>query len=709
MKMAKNEAQEKAIDTIKGYVGIVSVPGSGKTATITRRSKNIINHGYNPKKILTITFSKASAIDMEERYIKMYGKNPGIIFSTIHALCFGILKKQGLYDRDSVLTEGDKWDYFFNILKNNSDIGDPTEFIKNLLTEISVVKNNYIDIYNYDPQSCKKDSFIKYFKGYENYKEEVDKIDFDDMLIEVENLFKNNPNILDRWQNRFTFIQVDEYQDVNLIQKNIIYLLAGKNNNLCVVGDDDQAIYGFRGASSDIMLNFPNDFKNTEMINMSTNYRSGQRIINVADSLIKHNIKRFPKNFISYRGEENNVKGYIEYKKFSNELSEIDNIVKLIKEKKDQGVDLKEIAILFRINDQAQMVATKLIQEDIPFTSTEKIKTIYDSYMFEHLRAYVELSMGFNTKKNLFKVLNRPNRFLSFKHFKNTKFNYESMMESIEYLKKGEYWKYEKASDRIGEWMNSFGPGKITLQTNPADVFYKMNHVFGINYRDYIEKITEFKKQNIEEELLKWEMLEEDACKHNTIAEWFNYIDELEEKIKEMAKKEKEDAVVLSTMHKSKGMEWENVFIIGFNKGLIPFKKATELDEIEEERRLFYVGMTRAKDNLYISSSDEPSEFLVDIDYDLERIKEEADNKENDLEDSEELNVKNILDTSIDASKDDSKKTEGDFIVEHKRYKNGEVLDYLDNYKYVLIKFDGDVYRKFPYPESFNTFELSVL
>ena len=404
MSLQKNEAQEEAIKTIKGPVIVISCPGSGKTTTLVRRIKHIIDNGGNPKKILMITFANSAAADMQERYVKLYGKNPGIMFMTIHSLCFNILRIEKGYDSSSLITESQKMEFLVNQLKGNIYIDDAWEMAKTIATEISAVRNSYTPLKNFIPTGCDKELFVRVYNAYEQEKRNSGKIDFDDMLVKCEELLSTNKEIRDKWSRHFDYIQVDEYQDTNQIQKDIIYTLISRTNNLCVVGDDDQSLYSWRGADPSIMMNFSEDFPKVKVINMSTNYRSSQKIIDYADTLIKRNKKRFQKNFISFRGQNGSVGEvhFLESKGKRNEMAAIIDKIHYLHEV--ENYDYNEMAILFRTNKQAEIPVDMLSRAGLPFSSTEKIKTVYESYIFKDIKAYVELSLGMNYKSNLFAV-----------------------------------------------------------------------------------------------------------------------------------------------------------------------------------------------------------------------------------------------------------------------------------------------------------------
>ena len=264
----------------------------------------------------------------------MFGENPGITFSTIHALCFDIVKKYGK-KRVDIITEIEVYNYFNFRVRYIDQINDKDEFVADLILDISVMKNNMLSLSEYQPKCTEdKELFSNLYTGYEEYKDKESKIDFDDMLVMAKEILDTNPEILLYLRSSYPYIQVDEYQDTNYIQRDIVYSLAGENGNLAVVGDDDQSIYMFRGAKPEIMLNFKKDYPNCKVIHMSTNYRSLQEIIQKADNLVQHNSQRFSKQFLGSRQE----KGKVIFRNYLNSISQLGGVIHKIRSLLDDGI-----------------------------------------------------------------------------------------------------------------------------------------------------------------------------------------------------------------------------------------------------------------------------------------------------------------------------------------------------------------------------------
>lgn len=598
--LAPNSGQDEAVRTHKGPVLIISCPGSGKTTTLIRRIHSMIEGGIDPKHILMVTFTNAAAKDMQKKYQDMYGRNAGVTFQTIHSLAFNLLRAEGRFSQDDILTDREARLFFIDSLRKYSWVSDPWELSRSLMTEISCMRNSGAALSAYVPKTCANPAFANLYRGYAAYKTERHKIDFDDMLFECRELLTLNRSVLDKWWRVFQYIQCDEYQDTNPVQRDILYLLAGNAGNLCVVGDDDQSIYGFRGADPRIMAGFRQDFPEAKVITLDTNYRSAKSIVDAAANLISGNEDRFGKKFISARGEAGII-GNVTYRKFRSRKEELDEIIRLAGEMHDMGTPWTEIAVLFRTNQQAQLPVMAMSAAGIPFYTTENVESIYDGWIFGDIRAYADLSMGNGNNDDILRVLNHPMRYLSEDAFRGVSFSYRDFRNAIGYLKKDEYWKYERADDTIHDWIEALGPGVLKPDDPPDKLFKALLGPHGVRYGDYIADYAKFRNTEPKEFDDVLDELKAESAKFGTIREWFAYADDYRRKLAEERKKGKNrSGITLTTMHKAKGLEWKTVFIIDVHDGLVPYEQKDEETDLEEERRLFYVAMTRAKDNLYI-------------------------------------------------------------------------------------------------------------
>lgn len=591
--MLENKAQEEAIHTVNKQVLVIACPGSGKTTTLLRRIHYMVTEaGISAVQILMITFTKAAADEMNKRYVSMYGDNPGVTFATIHSLCFSIVKKYGKKNV-SVLSDIEIYNYFNYRVKYLDQINDKDNFVADVILDISVMKNNMISLSDYEPACTdNKELFASLYTGYEKYKEKESKVDFDDMLVMAKDILDNEPEVLLYLKNRYSYIQVDEYQDTNYIQRDIIYKLAGKEGNLAVVGDDDQSIYMFRGARPEIMLNFSKDYPECKVIHMSTNYRSLKEIIKTADHVVKHNSQRFAKDFYGARQE----KGKVFFRNYLNNTSQLGGVLHKVRELLDQGVKPEQIAILYRTNKESMPFAEYFMREKIPFQCNERLKSKYHHWIFQDIQAYWKLSRGKKDKISFQRILNHPNRYFYGKAFHSVDPNLSSLKQAVWEQKGGVHWQLQKGLENAETLFQHF---KILNTFSKPEVF--MNYLYkATGYNDYLKEYAKLRKLDVKELTVVWNNLLDEAKLYGSWDAWGRYIVAYNRQLQQANKSK--DGITLSTMHRAKGLEWDYVFIINCVDGTIPHSNAMTPEEIEEERRLFYVAMTRAKDFLYLSA-----------------------------------------------------------------------------------------------------------
>lgn len=591
--MLENKAQEEAIHTVNKQVLVIACPGSGKTTTLLRRIHYMVTEaGISAAQILMITFTKAAADEMNKRYVSMYGDNPGVTFATIHSLCFSIVKKYGKKNV-SVLSDIEIYNYFNYRVKYLDQINDKDNFVADVILDISVMKNNMISLSDYEPACTdNKELFASLYTGYEKYKEKESKVDFDDMLVMAKDILDNEPEVLLYLKNRYSYIQVDEYQDTNYIQRDIIYKLAGKEGNLAVVGDDDQSIYMFRGARPEIMLNFSKDYPECKVIHMSTNYRSLKEIIKTADHVVKHNSQRFAKDFYGAREE----KGKVFFRNYLNNTSQLGGVLHKVRELLEQGVKPEQIAILYRTNKESMPFAEYFMREKIPFQCNEQLKSKYHHWIFQDIQAYWKLSRGKKDKISFQRILNHPNRYFYGKAFHSVDPNLSSLKQAVWEQKGGVHWQLQKGLENAETLFQHF---KILNTFSKPEVF--MNYLYkATGYNDYLKEYAKLRKLDVKELTVVWNNLLDEAKLYGSWDAWGRYIVAYNRQLQQANKSK--DGITLSTMHRAKGLEWDYVFIINCVDGTIPHSNAMTPEEIEEERRLFYVAMTRAKDFLYLSA-----------------------------------------------------------------------------------------------------------
>lgn len=584
-----NTEQLRIVNTLSGQLLVVSCPGSGKTTVMIHRTHALIESGIDPKKICLITFTKEAATQLEARYEKEYGKTSSF-FGTIHSLCFRVIKKAFGYRREDILLATEQWDFFRRILYKNVQTDDLEEYIKKMIGEISFIRNREMDPNVYEPEHSDKKTFLLMFKKYEEYKLSMGKIDFDDMLILTRKCFRECPEELLFWRQQFDHIMIDEFQDTNSIQADIFYMMAGQEGNICVVGDDDQSIYRFRSADSSIMLNFNKVFPNAIKIFLSTNYRSEPEIIKYAGNLIKHNCKRFKKEFRVNKTGNGSVKVRV-YEDVTNQSAEI---VKMIEAYHRSGVPYEEIAVLYRTNVQNQLLIGQLLRKKIPFFTTEPPRDYHNEFMFGDFMAYYRLANGSWQKGDVQRVLNRPSRYLKADIFKNEPFEKSALLNACKRLGEG----CSRGMIQIHEFLADV---ERLRDKKPKEFLHYLLNVMG--YRSFVEQFAVFMQKDKDTTMQLLNMLVKEGSSYNTMEEWKAYADFYAESLLKQRKSKRKEGVCLSTLHSAKGLEWDIVFIIDAAEGFCPYTKAESPEDFEEERRLFYVGMTRARKVLNISYS----------------------------------------------------------------------------------------------------------
>ena len=606
--MSLNPAQMEAIAHKEGPCMVLAGPGSGKTTVITKRVEYLIEkHKVRPEEILVITFSKAASKEMKERF---HNLNPQkrfpVTFGTFHGIYYGILKWAYRLTSENILSEEQKYQLLRNIVdRMELDIDDEKDFLQGIAGEISNIKNNQINITEYESLNCSDNVFRQIYEKYETERKRYKKLDFDDMLVLTYDLFKRRPDILEMWQRKFKYILIDEFQDINKVQYDVIRMLAVPENNLFIVGDDDQSIYRFRGARPDIMLGFTNDFPDVRKILLDVNYRSTKAIVNGAGRVIAYNKKRYPKQIITTNEQGDTV----HIQELRHPIEESKYVVKEVQKILLQGVPASEIAVLFRTNVEARALVETFMEYNVPFQMKEHFPNLYEHFIGKDLIAYMKMALGDRSRKTFFEIMNRPNRYFS----RDCVDGAQVFFEELRTLYEDKDWML----DRIDQLDVDL---RIISRCAPyAAIQYIRRHV---GYDDFLREYAHFRKIKIEElnDVLK--EIEERAKAFKTIEEWFAHIEEYGQELKRQAEycQSNPNSVSLMTMHGSKGLEFHTVFIVSANEKVVPYKKAETPEEIEEERRMFYVAMTRAKKKLVISyvlekhgKHMEPSRFVNEL------------------------------------------------------------------------------------------------
>ena len=588
-----NHQQRMAVEHVDHPCLVLAGPGSGKTTVITHRTKKLIEEdGISPSNILVITFTKAAAMEMQQRFLQlMGGKRLPVSFGTFHAVYFQILKYAYNYRAENIIREEKKYEILRNIVhKTELDISDENEFVANLISEISNVKGEMLDVAYYYSKNCPEEVFKKIFREYNDTLIRANLIDFDDMLVMCYELLTKRKDILKLWQDKYRYILIDEFQDINRVQYEVIRLLAKPQDNLFIVGDDDQSIYRFRGARPEIMLNFEKDYPEAKKIILDTNYRSTPEIVAAAGKLIRNNKKRFEKQIRAER--ENGSKPVI--LPFDNVYKECNYILEEIEQLIAKGLTYQDMAVLYRTNTNPRTLLGKLMEHNIPFCMKDVIPNLYDHFIAKDIIAYINAAVDFREKGvmkrgDMLRLINRPKRYISRDVFPRAEVNLEDVKRF--YQDKG------YVLERISKLEYDLA---MIRNMNPYAAIQYIRH--GIGYEEYLTEYAEYRRMKPEELYDVLEELSEAAKPYKTYREWFKKIEEYGEELKKQARErqEKKDGITLATMHSSKGLEYRAVFIIDANETITPHKKALLPEDIEEERRLFYVAVTRAKDWLYI-------------------------------------------------------------------------------------------------------------
>jgi len=678
-----NNKQIEAVTCIEGPLLVLAGAGSGKTKVLTTRIAYLIENGVSPDNILAITFTNKAAKEMKGRInnlIGYYSRNMQI--STFHSFGLTLIKENYEYlgyDKNFVIFDSD--DSLTIVKKIMKDMNlDKEKFNpKNIRNKISGLKNDLID-----PNSYKKyvrtdfeEIVYEVYKKYEDSLNKNNSLDFDDLLLLPIKLFTNKKEILDKYQEKYKYILIDEYQDTNEAQYILTKLLANKYKNICCVGDVDQAIYGFRGANYKNILNFEKDYKNTKIINLEENYRSTKNILDAANSVIKHNKNRKEKNLFSNLG----VGDKLEYYRASTGLEEVAFVIDKIKDLMKENVSLNDMVILYRTNAQSRAFEDGLLKSNIPYKIVGGIN-FYGRREIKDLLAYLRLIHNSNDNVSLERIINVPKRGIGEK----TLFNL-----------------IEKSNELNTSMYDAISSGKELLFKGIIEDLKK--NVDTMSLVDYIDLVldksgikNEYKSENSLEADVRLENLEE----FKSVAKAFeeeNGVISLEDFLLNISLisdnldiKDVTDAISLMTIHAVKGLEFPYVFLVGMEERLFPHLNSLDSEEeIEEERRLCYVAITRCKKKLFITNARMRLMYGSDQVNPVSRFISEIDNELiNDLS-KKEIEISNKIDYNNNINVDKVNKNDnyeekdmnynvGDFVY-HENFGTGTVIEVIPNKK----------------------------
>lgn len=588
--------QEEAICHTVGPAAVLAGPGSGKTFVIVQRIYHLItSQGADPAHILVITFTKAAAMEMQERFRRLMGeKFQPVWFGTFHAVFYHILRQSAQYRGYTIITETEKRKLIRDIMHNHRRfVYLQEEDVEEIITVISRYKIKGADSAP-EIQKMKREDFLFLFEEYQNWLREFSKFDFDDLLTECLRLLQTDRESLSKWQAQFCAILVDEFQDISPMQYEIIKLLAAPENNLFIVGDDDQSIYGFRGASPDSMQRFLSDFPEAARILLNVNFRCHGGIVEAAGKVIGENANRIPKEIVSRHEEGEGLK--ICETASADKLKEA-VVCALKRERREKN--LEGCAMICRTNLECGIWAQTLKEAGIPFALRERPKNQFSHFVIQDICAYLELGQGNEERRHFLRVMNRPVRYMKRDSLPREQVRRE---ELIRYYTETPFIQ-EKVKKLYRDIGNLAGK-RVHLQ------IHYIRKVIG--YDGYLRE--KYSAEKAEEFIKKGETFEEFSKNFSSVQDMFQYMREYAQTIREPAKER--EGIQLMTIHASKGLEFVKVFLPECNEGKLPSEQAKTQEQMEEERRMFYVAMTRAKNGLYLFYHTEktgkgaPSRFL---------------------------------------------------------------------------------------------------
>ncbi len=622
-----NSEQRKAVETTEGPLLVIAGAGSGKTRVLTTRIAYLIEKLHvSPYNILAITFTNKAAKEMKERVIKLIGDSfYGMQISTFHSFGLSIIKKYyNLIGYTSTFTIIDSDDSLTIIKKIIKDLNlDPKIYNpKAIKNRISSAKNELLnpDSYSKYANSDFEEKVVDIYRRYEDKLLSNNSVDFDDLLMLPIEILKNNKEVLEEYQERFKYVLIDEYQDTNEAQYILTKLISDKYKNICVVGDESQSIYSFRGANYKNILNFEKDYKNTKTILLEENYRSTKYILNAANDIIKNNVNKKDKNLWTSNSDGNKIKYY----KALNEKDEAYHVTKEIKELIINGVKKSEIAVLYRTNAQSRNMEEALLKENIPYKVVGSF-FFYKRKEIKDLISYLKLIYNNSDDTSLIRVINVPKRGIGAKTIENLEILANSQNISMyDAISKGKELEFKKLIEELKEAEKNLSLTElIDLILDKTGIKEELKSEKSLEADIRLENLEEFKSitKNFEE---RYGIISLQA-----------FLDEISLVADIEEHNNNNDLITLMTVHSAKGLEFDNVFIIGLEEGLFPHTNSLmSHEEIEEERRLIYVAITRAKKRLELvnakkrviygnESNNLPSRFINEINKD--NIEEEKD------------------------------------------------------------------------------------
>ena len=614
-----NDKQKEAVMHVDGPCLVLAGAGSGKTKVLTERIVNLINNGVSPYNILAITFTNKAAREMRERVYNSIEEEANKIFiGTFHSLGLKIVRENASvigYSNNVTILDRDDVNTLIKRFMKELNLDTEHYPVKSILNKISFAKNEGLSPEEFDKfaKAPLDMAACKVYKMYESALKRSNSVDFDDLLILPLRIFKKDKSVLEKYQEHFKYILVDEYQDTNMVQYDMCKLLASKYRNLFVVGDMDQSIYSFRFANYMNVINFEKDNKDAKVIVLDENYRSTNNILNAANDVIKNNKERKEKNLWSSKGDGDKIK----YIRCDNEQEEASTVVRLTKELLDKGEKPSEIAVLYRTNGQSRVFEEAFLKENIPFK-------IVGSYFFynrkeiKDLISYMHLIYNNNDDASLERVINVPRRGIGSKTIERLRSEASISDKSMfEVVNSGKELGFKNLIiDLTNESKNTDLVGLVDVILDKTGIRKELEEKNDLESEIRLENLNEFKSIALAFQEKGIFSLEEFLENISLVSDKNEY-------------KEVDDGINLMTLHSAKGLEFNDVFLVGMEEGIFPHNRSFESEsELEEERRLCYVGITRAKEHLWLMNAKKrtlfgqvsmnfPSRFIKEINSDL--------------------------------------------------------------------------------------------
>lgn len=615
-----NENQKEAVRSIEGPIMAIAGAGSGKTSVLTNRIGYMIESGIDPFNILAVTFTNKAATEMKERAVKIAGDDANVAtICTFHSFCAKILRIEVEYTKYQrgfeIVDEEDSLTYVKNAIKELNL--DPNEYKPKIIKALISKEKNGTEFHSKDKYF--EADYRRIFDLYNKLLLEDNLMDFDDMLLNTYELFKNNKDVLQKYQNRYKYVMIDEFQDTNVIQYVLIKMLTIKNRNLFIVGDEDQSIYSFRGAHIGNIKSFQYDFPNHKKIILNQNYRSNQNILNAANSVIKNNESRIKKELFSNKTSDN----LIRYKRLDSQYEEesfvVNEIIKL-----NKSIPYKEIAILYRTNALSRGIEESLIIKNIPY----KIFGGFSYFQRKEVKdiiSYLRLIISDISNVSVKRLANIPKRKVG-----------KTTLDKLEAFSKAHKMSMFEAIDIFGnkglmDFKNTILELREKTLTEPLNKYIDII-LMDSGYKSELSEESDDERENRLDNIYEFNSIIEEAIEAHQGLENREILELLLEDLTLRTDKndvtnvtDEENFVSVMTLHQSKGLEFEAVFMIAMEEEIFPSPRSILENNLQEERRLCYVGITRAKEHLYITNaksrrlygqinSPMPSRFIKEID-----------------------------------------------------------------------------------------------